>query len=141
MAPLFGLTNPVFYSKVVALLSLVVIVLQSSSFVFVWLCIVLRCWLLLSLLFDEPIRKPLLAATGQPSFCSFRNGKFQSSIVQQQHIMYNYTLFNTGKTRLAERLFTDIQQNTHNKYTLICHKIYKIHHKYIMKKQVYVHTL
>ena len=41
------------------------IVQQSSSFVFVWLCIVLRCWLLLSLLFDEPIREPLLAATGR----------------------------------------------------------------------------
>ena len=35
----------------VALLSLILIVLQSSSFVFAWLCIVLRCWLLLSLLF------------------------------------------------------------------------------------------
>ena len=40
-----------FCSKDVALLSLIVILLQSSSFVFAWLCIVLRCWLLLSLLF------------------------------------------------------------------------------------------
>ena len=40
------------HNKGVALLSLIVIVQQSSSFVFVWLCIVLRCWLLLSLLFD-----------------------------------------------------------------------------------------
>ena len=38
-------------SKDVALLSLIMIVEQSSSFVFVWLSIVLRCWLLLSLLF------------------------------------------------------------------------------------------
>ena len=54
------------FSKDVALLSLIVIVLQSSSFVFVWLCIVLRCWLLLSVLFDEQIRELLLAATGRP---------------------------------------------------------------------------
>ena len=51
-------------SKDVALLSLIVIVQQSSSFVFVWLCIVLRCLLLLSLFFGEQIREPLLAATG-----------------------------------------------------------------------------
>ena len=48
----------------VTLMSLIVIVPQSSSFVFVWLCIVLWCWFLLTLLFDEQIRKPLLAATG-----------------------------------------------------------------------------
>ena len=49
------------HSKDVALLSLIVIVLQSSSFVFAWLCIVLRCWSLLSLLFDEQIREGLPA--------------------------------------------------------------------------------
>ena len=38
-------------SKDVALLSVIVIVQQSSSFVFAWLCIVLRFWLLLLLLF------------------------------------------------------------------------------------------
>ena len=38
----------VFSSEDVALLSLIVIVQQSSSFVFAWLCIVLRCWLLLA---------------------------------------------------------------------------------------------
>ena len=38
-------------NKDVALLSRIVIALQNSSFVFVWLCIVFRCWLLLSLLF------------------------------------------------------------------------------------------
>ena len=40
--------HPIQGSKDVALLSLVVILLQSSSFVFDWLCIVLRCWLSLS---------------------------------------------------------------------------------------------
>ena len=40
-------TEVVDNSRDVALLSLIVIVIQSSSFVFVWLCIVLRCWLLL----------------------------------------------------------------------------------------------
>ena len=59
--------------KEVALLSLTVIVLQSSSFVFVWLCIVLRYRLLLSLLFDEQIREPHLAATGRPKICEFCN--------------------------------------------------------------------
>ena len=39
------------FSKDADLLFLIVIIQQSSSFVFVWLCIVLRCWLLLSLLF------------------------------------------------------------------------------------------
>ena len=53
-------------SNDVAFLSLIVIVLQSSSFVLVaWLSIVLSCWLLLSLLFDEQIRELLLAATGR----------------------------------------------------------------------------
>ena len=52
-------------SKDVTLLSLIVIVLQSSCFVFVRLCIVLRCCSLLSLLSDEQIREPLLAATGR----------------------------------------------------------------------------
>ena len=60
--------SSVFISKDVALLSVIVIVLQSSSLVFVWLCIVLRCWSLLPLLFDEPIREPLLSATGRPLF-------------------------------------------------------------------------
>ena len=50
-------------------MSVTVIVLQSSSFVFAWLCIVLRCWLLLSLLFNEQIREPLLSATGRLSKC------------------------------------------------------------------------
>ena len=58
--------NRLNFSKDVALLSLIVIVLQSSSFVSAWFCFVLRCWLLLSLLFVEPIREPLLAATGRP---------------------------------------------------------------------------
>ena len=52
------------HSKDIALLSLIVIVLQSSSFVFAWLCIVLRCWSLLSLLFDEQIRERLPAGGG-----------------------------------------------------------------------------
>ena len=39
----------------------------KQLFVFVWLCIVLRCWLLLSVLFNEPIREPLLTAAGGPS--------------------------------------------------------------------------
>ena len=51
-------------------MSLIVIVQQSSSFVFVWLCTVLRCWLLLSLLFCWPIREPLPAATGWASTCT-----------------------------------------------------------------------
>ena len=38
-------------SKDVSLFALIVIVLQSSYFVFAWLCIVLRCWILLSLVF------------------------------------------------------------------------------------------
>ena len=40
-------------SKDVALLPLIVIVQQSSSFVFVWLCIVSRCLLLLSVLINR----------------------------------------------------------------------------------------
>ena len=62
-----GKTEETTYSEDVALLSLTVIDLQSSSFVFVWLCIVLKCWFLLSLLFDEQIREPLLAATDRPT--------------------------------------------------------------------------
>ena len=47
-------------------------VLQSSSFVLIWFCIVLRfCLLLLLLLFDEQIREPLLAAAGPTSFPGF----------------------------------------------------------------------
>ena len=38
----------------------------KQLFVFAWLCIVLRCWLLLSLLFSWPITEPLPAATGRP---------------------------------------------------------------------------
>ena len=51
------------FSKDVALLSVVVVVQKSSSFVFAWLCIVLRCWLLLSILFGRPIK----------SWCQFYN--------------------------------------------------------------------
>ena len=39
----------------------------KQFFVFVWLCIVLRCWLLLLVLFNEPIRELLLTAAGGPS--------------------------------------------------------------------------
>ena len=40
---LYKLGTDNFPSEDVALFSLIVIVLESSSFVFVWLCIVLRC--------------------------------------------------------------------------------------------------
>ena len=53
------------FSNDVALLSLIVIVVESSFFVFIWLCSVSRYLILLSLLFDDQIRELLLAATGQ----------------------------------------------------------------------------
>ena len=74
------------FSKDVALLSLIII-LQSSSFVFVWsvwLCIVLRCWLLLLLFFDEPIREPLIAATSRPSCFDFDLLGKQDSVHSEQ---------------------------------------------------------
>ena len=52
--------------KDVALLCLIAIVQQSSSFVFALLCIFLRCWLLLSLLLAQQIREPLPSSTGRP---------------------------------------------------------------------------
>ena len=50
---------------------------ESISFVFIWyLWIALRCWLLLSLLFDEQIRELLLAATGRPKVNSHFSWKW-----------------------------------------------------------------
>ena len=59
-------------------MSLIVIVLQSGSLALVWLCILLGCWLLLSLLFDEQTGELLLAATCIGRYCHCGNGSFNN---------------------------------------------------------------
>ena len=48
-------------------LVIIVVIVRLANQRAAWLCIVLRCWLLLSLLFDEQIIEPLQAAFSRPT--------------------------------------------------------------------------
>ena len=68
--------------------------LSAALFYLFGLCIVLRYWLLLLLLFDEQIREPILAATDQPILkakfvskkCALYTSKYDTCISIQKII-------------------------------------------------------